>query len=354
METECNYNGADIRKEKDASEKAKLISIIVPVYNAVEYLDRCVQSILAQAYRNIELVLINDGSTDGSLEACMAYRTDPRVTVIDKENGGVGSARNEGLKHASGNYILFVDADDYLDVSMCGLLLSEALEKQSDMVFCGYNEFDFNGNITKIDEEQSFNEFIAEKDIGYLFNYNPDCRIGSYIWRILYKADLLTDLHFEEDLFIGEDDIFLVRAVLKAEKISYCNEHLYNYLQIGTLLGYKKYKARPDFYLKREKYCLLLESILKADHNDRFADAARGRTYLDMVSSVCLEKNALKHIKDIKKKSSFYRSSSNKKYCKCLIKTQKNLTLSKRIQILLCFYSLPLYVLIYKILRRKI
>ena len=103
-----------------------LISIIVPVYNARRYIDQCVKSVLSQSFRDLELILVNDGSTDESLEKCRAWESDPRVTVISTENRGVSHARNTGLEKASGKWILFLDSDDYL--------LDDALEKLMERV----------------------------------------------------------------------------------------------------------------------------------------------------------------------------------------------------------------------------
>ncbi|MEG2898607.1 MAG: glycosyltransferase, partial [Eubacterium sp.] len=94
----------------------KLISLIIPIYNSEKFLDRCIQSIINQTYKNIEIILVNDGSIDQSLEICQLYKKrDNRIVIINKKNGGVGSARNIGLQKAKGDYIGFIDSDDYID-----------------------------------------------------------------------------------------------------------------------------------------------------------------------------------------------------------------------------------------------
>ena len=123
-----------------------LISIIVPVYKAEKYLRRCVDSILAQTYQNIEVLLIDDGSPDNSGEICDEYaEKDSRVRVFHKPNGGVSSARNLGLKEAKGDYIGFVDADDYIDKTMYEVLLCNLIKENSDISICSYNQEDSNG-----------------------------------------------------------------------------------------------------------------------------------------------------------------------------------------------------------------
>ena len=101
-----------------------MISIIIPVYNAEKHLRRCVDSVLAQTHTNLEIILVNDGSTDGSEKICEEYRMkDSRITVLHKENGGVSSARNLALEHIRGDYVMFVDSDDWIEENMCGTMI---------------------------------------------------------------------------------------------------------------------------------------------------------------------------------------------------------------------------------------
>lgn len=115
-----------------------VISIIVPVYNVEKYLDRCIKSILEQTFKDFELILIDDGSTDGSGKMCDEYlKMDSRIKVVHKENGGQGSARNVGIEMASGEYIGFVDSDDYIDADMYELLYNNLVKENADMSICG-------------------------------------------------------------------------------------------------------------------------------------------------------------------------------------------------------------------------
>lgn len=116
------------------------VSVIVPIYNAEKTLCPCVQSIFAQSHRNLEVVLVNDGSTDNSLEICKNFaRLDNRVVVIDKKNAGVSAARNNGIKVSTAQFIQFVDADDTLKSNMTENLVASMLESNSDVVICGYD-----------------------------------------------------------------------------------------------------------------------------------------------------------------------------------------------------------------------
>ena len=115
----------------------KLISVAIPVYNGETTLRKCVDSILAQTYENIEVILVNDGSTDRSEDICRSYeQIDPRVKVISKENGGLSSARNAGIDKSRGEYIFFIDSDDWIDSDTLEVLLNAALQKDTDVTGC--------------------------------------------------------------------------------------------------------------------------------------------------------------------------------------------------------------------------
>ena len=115
------------------------VSIVVPIYNAEKFLTTTVDSIIAQTYKNIEIILVNDGSTDGSLALCQTFlEKDKRIKVVDKQNGGVSSARNCGIHTASGEFIMFVDSDDLIEKDACEKLVKNAIATKSDIVFCNY------------------------------------------------------------------------------------------------------------------------------------------------------------------------------------------------------------------------
>ena len=121
----------------------ELVSVIVPVYNVEKYLKKCVDSILSQSYQNIEVILINDGSLDGSGEICEAYaKKDERIKYITQNNSGLGKTRNRGIEEASGKYLLFVDSDDYIENTMIEKLYHNITESHADVASCGiYNVY---------------------------------------------------------------------------------------------------------------------------------------------------------------------------------------------------------------------
>ena len=124
------------------------ITIVVPIYNAEKYLERCIKSILDQTYENLEIILVNDGSTDKSLEICEKFKAeDNRIIIINKENGGVSSARNKGIDAATGKFIIFIDADDYIEKEMFEVLEEDLFKNNVDISMCGFRTVYVNGNI---------------------------------------------------------------------------------------------------------------------------------------------------------------------------------------------------------------
>ena len=196
------------------------ISIIVPIYNCNDYLDKCIYSLIHQTYQNIEIILIDDGSTDNSLEKCLEYqKNDNRIMVISKENGGVSSARNEGIKKSTGKYIMFVDADDYLDLNVVSDLKTnletDTLIKVNHNVI--YNNKIQINQINKLD-------YSKESYIKEILNGN----IGGYCWGYLFEKNKIE--LFDEKTSYMEDTIFLINYLKKVKKIRIINKSKYNYL----------------------------------------------------------------------------------------------------------------------------
>ena len=127
------------------------LTVIVPVYNSSKYLKKCIESILEQTYVNTEIILVNDGSTDNSIDICKEFKQiDNRIIVIDKENGGVASARNAGLEVATGSYVAFVDSDDYVEKDMYETMIEALNNNNADIVECGFNQINIEENKKKI------------------------------------------------------------------------------------------------------------------------------------------------------------------------------------------------------------
>lgn len=209
----------------------RLISIIVPVYNVESFVSKCIDSIIAQSYSNWELILIDDGSMDASGSICDHYcGTDNRIVCIHQENKGVSFARNEGLKLVNGDYIIFLDADDWIEQEMLEKLLEAAERNGADMACCdSYNvEKTEDGRIVrtqrhvwgKIKEDRT----VTGKELYYAIFYR-----SATLWNKLFCVGVLDGLCFNTKMSYGEDTDFLLRAmerVSKAALIQYCG---YNY-----------------------------------------------------------------------------------------------------------------------------
>ena len=205
-----------------------LISIIIPVYNMERYLHKCIDSILCQTYRNLEILLIDDGSTDDSPRICDLYKDkDSRVVVLHKENGGQASARNLGLKKAQGAYIGFVDSDDWIHPEMYQTMLAGALESEADIVLCGRSIVDEQGESlgTLFTYDRPFEIPQAEAVRRFLLYDGMD----TASWDKLFKKEILEGLEYPLG-YVCEDLPFIYYAVSRAKKLYHVGRPLYYYL----------------------------------------------------------------------------------------------------------------------------
>lgn len=208
------------------------VSIIVPVYNIEPYIARCIDSVLSQSLKDIEIICVNDGSTDASLRIIEQYRKlDKRVKIINKENGGLSSARNAGVSAAHGKYILLLDGDDKISCVACERLYNFAEEFESDLVIYEYLAENINTKVKNLVSTsylrknfQNTTFSIATLD-AYIFQ-----NIVETAWAKLYRADLIRNIPFYEDI-IYEDIPFWADVFIKAKRISYFPEAIYYYYQ---------------------------------------------------------------------------------------------------------------------------
>lgn len=207
----------------------ELISIIVPVYNVEKYLRRCVDSILNQSHRDLQIILVDDGSPDGCGRICDEYaKKDRRIDVIHKHNGGQAAARNSGLDIAKGDYIGFVDSDDYIEPDMYEKMLCKLQEHQADICVCSRYVETEEGKLksyvskkakeTVMDKVQGLKHMIAFTDFDMA------------AWDKLYKAEILSDLRFPSGK-INEDYYFITEVFDRCEKIIYIPLPFYHYVQ---------------------------------------------------------------------------------------------------------------------------
>ena len=198
------------------------ISVIVPVFNVAGYLPQCVDSILSQDYGNLEVILIDDGSTDGSGEICDRYAAlDSRVRVIHQKNGGAAAAKNAGLRLATGEYLAFADSDDYLEPGAYGFLMKILLENGADAVQGSFREVYRNRA-----EEQRISEEILE-GYDYLLRFPKDFSCA-LLWNKLYRRALFDGVFFEEGHKI-DDEYFTYQGFLQPRKVVRADRIVYNY-----------------------------------------------------------------------------------------------------------------------------
>ena len=204
-----------------------LISVIVPIFNVEKYLERCVNSILRQSYGNIEVVLVDDGSSDGSGLICDSFaKKDSRVKVIHQTNSGVATARNTGLDSSTGDYICFVDSDDYVHPDFIKYLFIKLTENDCDICMCDFvstekweyfKEVDWNKKVSIYDRSKIFDQFYSD----------IHCHI-IVLWNKLIKRECIGNIRFD-DGFINEDEGTTFKFLYNASKIAFCEESLYYY-----------------------------------------------------------------------------------------------------------------------------
>lgn len=268
----------------------KKISIIVPVYNSEKYIGRCIESLITQTLKDLEILIVNDGSTDGSSNIINYYaKIDDRIKVIEKENGGVSSARNIGIKASNGYYLSFVDSDDWCEPDMFEKMYNAAKDKKIDFVNIGYRIDNKNG---KCKYKESVDRFIESKDNYEISNIMYKLPLGYSVMK-LYKKNIIDDydIKFNENLSFGEDAIFVQEYILKINSIAAINEYSYHYVKCNNNSLSTKYipnieefinifwKNEEQIYTKYPQYRYLREldgfnkniagSILKIYNNYR-------------------------------------------------------------------------------------
>lgn len=209
------------KKDENICYEEGKITIIVPIYNTEKYIEKCINSIINQTYTNLEIILIDDGSTDNSGNICDNYALkDNRIKVVHKKNEGVSIARNIGIEKASGEYVGFVDSDDYIESTMYEVLIKDIIENQTDIAVCNCS---VNGNSKfekNILNRHEMLDLILDKD-----------KFRGYVCNKIYKLKLLKNLRFEENIHLCEDLLFNCNYIARSEKMSIIDRKLYNYVK---------------------------------------------------------------------------------------------------------------------------
>lgn len=233
-----------------------LVSIIIPVYNAGGYLEKCLDSIVNQTYKNLEIILINDGSKDNSAEVCRRYaEKDDKITFVSRENRGVSATRNEGIDLAHGDYYSFIDADDYLELDTYEYLLNIVSEYGVDAVnYEHFITFPEKENVHKLSNDNYglFDREGAQRQLVYNV---------AFAWNKLFSREIIKDLKFDETILRGEDSLFARFAFANAKKVWFDSRPLLHYVQSensavrgsfrpSQLTAVKLFDAYKDLYTK--------------------------------------------------------------------------------------------------------
>lgn len=233
-----------------------LISIIVPIYNVESYVNKCIDSILNQTYKNIEIILVDDGSSDGCGAICDEYANqDKRIIIVHQDNKGLSGARNAALDIAKGDYILFVDGDDWIEHNTCELLLKNAIEQQADLVSFGYNKV-----FSTVNRESFVIDTPGIKSKVYVMRQLiwHGWKISDVVWNKIYSRNLFDGIRFP----LGrqnEDLGTLYRLIHNAHTIYMSNDVLYNYTQReGSITKnnnyYREHEDQMFFYEERLRF----------------------------------------------------------------------------------------------------
>ncbi|MCM3763514.1 glycosyltransferase [Neobacillus niacini] len=278
------------------------ISIIVPVFNVENFIDDCIKSILGQKFSDFELILVNDGSTDHSGHVCDEYaKKDNRIIVIHKENGGQSSARNKGIEAAKGDYLGFVDSDDWIDHDMYNVLYTKAIETDSDIAACNFIQYDRKADshlYSMNTSDQLFDRSAAMHEL-YLnerLSFSPCNKI--------YKRQLLNGIWFKEG-YILEDMDFAYRIMNEAKRIFYTGQALYHYRynEKSTMRKTFSKKRLDEYEVRKDMYLFYLQNYPEIA-NEVYAEwfLTGLMLYINIEKYFQSEKNRYQYLIDVDRK----------------------------------------------------
>lgn len=236
-----------------------LVSVIVPVYRVEKYLDRCLNSIVDQTYKDIEIILVDDGSPDSCPKMCDEWaKKDNRIKVIHKQNEGLTSARKAGLFIADGEYVLFIDSDDYIELNMVELLVTKAIETDLDMVLCSY----YKDSDILIPVSMSYDKDLTTKEeirdffiLPIIRPMNDNISTNGFMCTKLYKKSMIKDKYFaSEREYYTEDVVFNSLMALDINGIAIVNKPLYHYCENEDSLTKKYREDKFEMWNKRTDF----------------------------------------------------------------------------------------------------
>ena len=222
--------------------KEELISASVPIYNVRPYLEKCFDSIARQSYQNLEIILVDDGSTDGSGELCEDLsKRDGRVRVIHKKNGGLGSARNAGIDAARGAILSFVDSDDWIEPGMYETLSGIMCRENAQIIACGIKKVSETGEVSYYQDNLKERSVYTREEA--LLELPKNERLSNSMCNKLFRRETIQGLHINEQIYY-EDNPFTPQCIARAERIAYTAEPFYCYFERTGSISRKKFSER--------------------------------------------------------------------------------------------------------------
>lgn len=236
-----------------------LVSVIIPVYGVEKYLDRCLNSVVGQTYTKIEIILVDDGSPDNCPKMCDEWVTkDNRINVIHKQNGGLTSARKAGLDISKGDYVLFIDSDDYIELNMVEEMVKKAIETNMDVTLCSY----FRETKNSVPIKMSYKKDILTKEelrdqfiFPIIRPINGDVSTNGFMWTKLFKkSKIINDYFLSEREIYTEDIVFCSLIALDINGIAIVNKPFYHYCENIESLTFKYREGKFEMWNKRTDY----------------------------------------------------------------------------------------------------
>lgn len=282
----------------------KLVSVIVPIYNVEKYIRRCVNSILNQTYTDIEIILVDDGSPDNCPQICDDYsKIDSRIKVIHKKNGGLSDARNAGMAVAKGQYISFIDSDDYVSNDFIKTLLDTMISEDSDIVECSIVKFYEDNHFGTYNDDFKITSFSTVDGLSALIAEKP---FHQYVWNKLYKRDLALDIPYAVGK-LNEDEFWTYQVFGRASRITRINKTMYYYFQRSSSIMGNNYNIKRldalEGKLNRQKYIEdTFPTLTKQAKIDLFSSCMFSYQSVLKFMSGAEKKEAVKRIKQYRKK----------------------------------------------------
>lgn len=285
----------------EGCDGTELISVIVPIYNVEAYLERCIDSIINQTYQNLQIILINDGSTDSCEDICKEYaKNDVRIKYVYKKNGGLSSARNLGLKLASGKYISFIDSDDYLDNYFYEVMYRTLKSEVVEMIECGVHNVTHCFNDFIFDAHNEVITIPSKQALKNMITHSGKVQPRYAVWNKIYDKKLVEGVKFPEGE-IHEDYLFEAVAFMRTSKYTFISQKMYYHrvrpgsIITSTAFGEKYFdkikhiQQRTDFFVKNGERELAkcsvrdeLETLLLYYY---LASKANNKNYLQYISN---------------------------------------------------------------------